>query len=440
MNSVFLISTDWESLDEGEPDERACFSALGIRANNQWLTEGRDAIANRLRQSPLLSASHLAEWISWNWWRLRWEPRSLAEGWSFAHKTSNIGGGYIWPNITIFSDGERTALISRPTHEREDTPFRYISNVAAVIPSHDFEQSIDEFLNQVINRLEDQGVRGTNLQSLWADVCSERSDPTLTRYRKLEAMLGMEPDDAGDALIETLISEGKLVGEGAVNELAANRWNTRKLTIPSISDLSEISTNYGFSYSPENMVKLSCSPNEFSWSSAIPAWRVGERAAKLLRKQERLAEEPIRDEQLAQLIAVDKAVLSSDAYSPNGMSYAFDLSDGRSQIVLRSRYDDGRRFELARLLGDRLLTSEGALFPSTRAYTYRQKVQRSFAAELLSPFDDIINLLQGNYSYENMHDVAEHFGVSDMTIRTQLVNHKVLEREDLDPDTFALAA
>ena len=149
MQRSWDIVANWEALDEGSDEERSCFAALGINAHGHWLTEGHDALANRLRQAPLLSAYHLAEWLTWNWWRLRWEPRASSDDWVFAHKTSNIGGGYIWPNIIIFSDGERTALIAKATQERPETPFRYISNFAAVIPSIEFENGVDNFILQV---------------------------------------------------------------------------------------------------------------------------------------------------------------------------------------------------------------------------------------------------------------------------------------------------
>ena len=43
------------------------------------------------------------------------------------------------------------------------------------------------------------------------------------------------------------------------------------------------------------------------------------------------------------------------------------------RIVFRSKWRTGRRFELARLLGDLLLTDESdRLYPATRARTYRQ--------------------------------------------------------------------
>jgi Zn-dependent peptidase ImmA (M78 family) len=93
-----------------------------------------------------------------------------------------------------------------------------------------------------------------------------------------------------------------------------------------------------------------------------------------------------------------------------------------------------------RLLGDRLMSPAGGLYPATRSFTYRQKAQRSFAAELLSPFDAVLNMFQGDFSLDKQLDVAAHFDVSELTVRTQLVNHKILEREDLEPDAIATVA
>ena len=61
-------------------------------------------------------------------------------------------------------------------------------------------------------------------------------------------------------------------------------------------------------------------------------------------------------------------------------------------------------------------------------------MQRSFAAELLSPFESVENMLSGDYSMENRQDVADHFQVSEWTIRTLLVNHRRLQRQDLEED------
>ncbi len=122
------------------------------------------------------------------------------------------------------------------------------------------------------------------------------------------------------------------------------------------------------------------------------------------------------------------------------MSCTHTRNETESRVVLRSRWPTGRRFELARLLADRIVASpHGRLHAATRAYTYRQKMQRSFAAELLSPFEAVDQMLAGDYSGEAQQDVAEHFQVSELTIRILLVNHHRLEREELDEDLGAAA-
>lgn len=65
MPTSWSISAEWESLDSGSPEERACFAALSIQAHEMWLTEGLDLLANSVRKAPRLSAYHLSEWIVW---------------------------------------------------------------------------------------------------------------------------------------------------------------------------------------------------------------------------------------------------------------------------------------------------------------------------------------------------------------------------------------
>ena len=79
-----------------------------------------------------------------------------------------------------------------------------------------------------------------------------------------------------------------------------------------------------------------------------------------------------------------------------------------------------------------MASNTGKLFPATASYTYRQKAQRSFAAELLCPFGTIDDLLAGDYSTEAQQDIADEFKVSELTVRTSLMNHGRIEREGID--------
>jgi hypothetical protein len=428
MPASLTLTTGWEALDAGSPEERACFAALGIQARGSWLSEGRDAFANRLRQAPLLSAYHLAEWFAWNWWRLRWEPRSRARDCDFAHRVSSIGGGYVWPNITIFSDGERTALIAKPTAERPETQFRYISDCAAVIPAVEFESEIDRFIDEVLQRLETEGVEGTNLEAVWKDVCAERRTPEEARRRKLEALLGYDADEASAHIIDQMMKDAEQLSRPGIEEIAAEHGQSG--TVLTAADISEIA-RHGYEGSPRNVVSLE---HTLPSRASFPAWLVGRDAARALREQLGLESEPISDVRLADIGGVQTRAIQERAAYP-GISFVLEESFDRSRVVFRSKWRTGRRFEFARLLGDRIVIRDaGKFFPATRAYTYRQKMQRSFAAEFLSPFEAVDELLAGDYSMENQLDVAEHFEVSPVTVSTLLVNHERIKREALDDE------
>ena len=88
----------------------------------------------------------------------------------------------------------------------------------------------------------------------------------------------------------------------------------------------------------------------------------------------------------------------------------------------------GRRFDVARLLAERLFQQGGRepLRAVTRSYTYAQKAQRAFAAELLAPIDAVDGFLSGDLSEERQTEAAEYFEVSPYAIRSLLVNnHRV---------------
>ena len=424
------IKVDPEKLNEGSPEERACFAALTISFGAVLLTEGYDEFINKVRSAPLLSSYHLAEWIAWNWWRLRWEPRTPAPDWAFAHRMASIGEGYVWPDITVFSDGQRVALLAKPTPRRPNTRFRYLSETAAVVRAEEFEYTMESFIEQVRGLLREQRITESNLDRIWSDVQEERKDPGTFKQRKWEALLGCDPDEGDPTILRQLLEDAQALGEESMNEVAANVPNGGRLL--SLQTLRDEEKANGYDADPKNMVRLadrSTLPN----IGEVAAWRLGAEAARALRKQERFGSGPISNDRLAGLAGIDPKILSDKSL---GATFSFALDQGRtSRVVLRSPWETSRRFELARLLGDRLLAAgPGRLFLASRAYTYRQKMQRSFAAEFLSPFESLDPMLGGDYSPENQERAAHGFNVSEWTIRTLLVNHNRLGRDDIDDE------
>jgi hypothetical protein len=439
MQQTIKIGLAPEVLDEGSPEERAAFGMFTIRSERSSLTEGFDAYLNGFRAGPLVSGYHAAEWFAWNWWRLRFEPRSAAKNvldWSFAHRMNSIGEGYVWPNLTIFSDGLRTALIAEPSSRPDAQPFRYVGALPLVVPSSEFEAAIDAFIPRIIGRLREQAVAETNLDRLWRDLLAERGDPALARRRRLEALLGRDAEEAEGA-VEALIADEVRLGAAAIEEVAAEAG--RGADILTFATLRDVAMQRGQPTWPRDGVRLGgIAPMD--GSADRPAWRIGAAAAKALREQERWGDDPIVTARLAAAAGASEKTVTEQGASEAPISFVLQEGADEACLVLRGRHPTSRRFDLARLIGDRLMAPAGALQPATRAYTYRQKAQRAFAAELLAPFEAVDDMLDGDYSPERQQDVADHFDVSPMVIDTLLKNHGRTDRGGQDYEIEAAAA
>lgn len=427
MDEDLQIESLWEGLGYGSPETRATYAALGIRVGDRWATQIEDRLAGRTRRHAPLPAYHFAEWLTWNWWRLRWEPFRRTTSWDLAHRTATIGDGWIWPNITIVTDGEQIILDPVPTEPRSGQSLRYLSSLPLSVSAANFETAIDDFVGRVLERLRVSEVGATNLADLWQALAVERADPRLARFRKLEALLGWDPGEADDAMIGQLEAESEELGIEAIEELAADGAGERAPL--GRAELIELVSGNGISAQSGDAATLGEGYREACRESS--AWRRGVRAARVLRALEKLGDDVVTDDRLCELAGVMKGAAASSA---TRAPLSFELSEpaARSNIVLRSRHRNGRRFDLARILGDRILEKNGKqLRPVTRSRTHRQKAQIGFAAELLCPIESLVTVLAGDLAEDAYEDAADHFGVTAGILELQLLANRIIERNDV---------
>ena len=339
---------------------------------------------------------------------------------------ASIGEGYVWPNITFSSDGFRCNVISERSFETVALGY-YEGAQPVTITVAGYENGVDQFVNLILELLSADGVADTNLQTLWADLSAERSDPEIARFRRFEALLGFDPDEGDEFFIEARLSDATLLGENALAEIATGTIGN----MMSAKQITEGTTAFAFDMNVNDAFRPSL-PVAMEWGSR-EAWRVGVEAANLVRHQAGLNGQPIDNCRLAELAGVSSTILTSDK-SAGSLSWVMRQTEDCHRIVLRSRWETSRRFDVARLIGDNLFTGcmsipPEPLSPATRSFSYRQKAQRAFAAELLSPWDAVRDMIGNDSSEENQEQVADYFSVSSMTIDTLLRNNERTGRE-----------
>ena len=437
------ITTEWTHEPGGDlavvpgavAEDEASLSEIRIQIGETLLTRALDVEMMEMRDGGTLSAYRLAEWLTWNWWRLRWEPahhNTPSLNWRQAHDLASIGGGWLWPQLTIRSDGIRVLVDATSSRELDTEPLRYLTNATRAISADDFESGVDCLVERVLVRLDEWSLSHTDLRTTWDELTVERNNPESALYRRLEAILGFDVDEAEPPRIEQVIEDGRSLGIEAMSEVVADQPLTAE-------HLRHAARTQGFDANPASGTRPPTGSVIHPQGEA--PWRIGTNAARSLRQREHLGDGPIADGRLAELYGVRKRALHDMSTSIGGpLAFALGgngIAGTRSRVVLRSKWRVGRRFEIARLLADRVLVADTneRLRPVTRAYTYRQKMQRAFAAELLCPFTGLAELLDEDLSNEAREEAAAEYGVSSLAVTSILANNGLLEQAEIrEPD------
>lgn len=206
--SALTINLHPETLDAGSRYEKATYGLLTIKADGRILTNciSNDPDGSHHHAGPYIAGYPLAEWFAWNWWRLRWEPcphndpANAPSDWRMAHSIAAIGEGYIWPNITFSSDGIKCVITSKSSRQPDGSRLYYTGASPITIPSDEFEQAVDQFVNSILHLAQNAGLGDNNLQTLWRDLAIERQAPEIARFRRIEASLGLEPDEFDNSI------------------------------------------------------------------------------------------------------------------------------------------------------------------------------------------------------------------------------------------------
>lgn len=433
LSDSFYITFDWLPRDYGNELDRSTFAAMEIRINGLVATEVEDLWAKTVRSTLRASAHDLALWFASNWWRLRWEPEGNSPSWKMSHRMGAAGAGYAWPDLSFISDGKVVLAHCRQTSAATADPVRFLSDFDAFIPASMFERGVDEFVGAVIERVDSEARAHPYLREMWEEILEERGDPESTAERKLEAMLGFDPDDSPDGLIDRLRAQAGVVGAGVIEEVAAAASSAAlgwleflsgeaqsKAVVATIPDYPSLCKE----------LQQNVDPTQLPWQQAV-------RAAGAVRRKWNLERGPISSLTLSELFGLPKKILMDPTPEPSGpISAGYrDIGGGdHIRVFFNKKHPTAVRFALSRLAADHLYAeSQDRLLPATDTKTARQKFQRAFAQEFLCPFEDLMEYLGGKTPTDDLIEEASlHFDVSSLLTKSALVNRGKLDRNVLD--------
>lgn len=416
-------------LTEYAPEEPC---RIRIEAGGIPLTKLLRQPGSQADDAVVASPDKLAFWFCDNWWRLRWETRpntGPTPGWRLAHELASVGGGFAWPQLAIWGDVDRVGLLARADPVGVVGPVRYLTDAIFFIKASSFEDEVDNFLDRVADETTGFGSDRAALGALIAALRAERGDPEIALWRRLEARLGYDPDQAHDAVIEAAAALAGTHGLEAVEEAVAAEPDAQ--APERLAAQIEHARSRGQVCDFSGVLAAVQAPPH---NPPEPPWLAAEVTAARVRTLGGITPGPIPTRRLAE-------ILGTTAYSfrntPREEDRAYGLRlhagrGGQQRVSLRTRSPRGRRFELCRALGDALWSPEEQLGPMTPTTTARQKFQRAFAQALLCPAEDVRAFLATeDPTPDDISAAADHFAVNESVIRTLAVNKGWIGREQL---------
>jgi hypothetical protein len=154
----------------------------------------------------------------------------------------------------------------------------------------------------LLSRLTNVGIRKSDLHNLWDDLSAEWSNPKLASYRKLEALLGLEPDQ-NDVLVQSVLKWGKQFGQRAIEEVAAESNSDEILAI--LGDAKALAGRVKTFADIPGHRQLSAANSDLALPANAAPWQHAQSLAYALRKKWDFGFLPIRDEDLADRLSLN---------------------------------------------------------------------------------------------------------------------------------------
>lgn len=245
----------------------------------------------------------------------------------------------------------------------------------------------------------------------------------------LEAEMGYEPDECPDEVLQQARELAGKMGEATLSEILP--IDGKAMSATPLANIQAMIAGPGL------IGKINIPKIVHSRKGTLP-WQRAVADARTLRKEMGITEGKISDAKLCDLLELRPEDVAGYAPEQRGKAaLAMPGETSQTKFLLRKRRPVSKRFELARVIADaQSQTGKHHGKPwlaVTDIATARQKYQRAFAAEFLCPIDELVQVLEDDYSDENIGNAAGFFDVSEQTVNALLLNNGKLYRADDGP-------
>jgi len=433
MTEAIKFHAEWEAVDGSRGDEiRATWARFSLHVNDFPVTRVLDSRSGCYRDHILVPLYPVTEWIVRNWWSLFHEPEVSDIG-DYARRHDLRFGreGYAFPTLLFNPQGRWIALQWGAV---DYGAINFPSNGSALVTRAELQGELHRWVERVIGRLEECGIRRTLLQDEWEAI--QQASAEERAFCIAAAQTGLNPYSASEEESATIVEVARHLPESWHEEFfSALKVDDLRAGAERVLAAREAILGAGFDLKPLGVVREAMSGPD-TWPLKSKPWEAGYELARSLRQHMGIGSDPLPDEaSLARVLgfrALPLKVMEGRKAGGHWLDGVVEQTrDGGGGLAVTARGEVSRRFAFCRGLLEILLGEGPVTSLVTSARTERQKRNRAFAAELLAP----ANWLRGRewgrvLEEEAVEEAAAELGVYSDVVRRQLLNHRIIERDE----------
>ena len=195
----------WERADGVvAPELAATWCDLRVDIGEDSITLVRDRRNDAIRQEIRTAAYPLALWVAEHWWALtehvrasvadtdalRWTAR-FRPSWLSSHNVRGVGDGMPWPDLSILPEGSVARLVWWHSPGLAGQPVNFLTSGNAFVSMAELRAELTEFVESVLTRLDNSGIRETALHREWESLAGLDADER--EFARACARLGLDP-------------------------------------------------------------------------------------------------------------------------------------------------------------------------------------------------------------------------------------------------------
>jgi hypothetical protein len=428
MNN-FHFDFEWQDPAGARGDElRATWASLSILVEGAPVTEFQDRQTKSVRSHIFLPLFPLAEWLADNWWFLQSEAErpdtERTREFDRRHNLRWAREGFVLPSLRFVTLGNDVDVDWKPL----DIPgagIRFLGSGHAVLSSRAFGQTLRDFVNAVVARLDDMGLPKTSLHEQWLAI--QMADADEQEFCGAAARLGMDPYTIDSALETTIVNVSKRIRPELVNDfLSLASIVCLDLQTTALATTSKLIAEDADRIDALEGVRSQVPP----LTTGANAWETGYQFAAALRT--RLNGGAWKSQSLNELAGhlsidhLDNCILSKSGTCSFLDALTGSNRHGNPKFLIEKVRPDSRQFVFCRAMFEHLTSPPHCFAAVSKLRTNQQQMNRAFAAEFLAPHEMLKSDLSGAIIGEDeIADLAVEYGVSTFVVRHQIENHQL---------------